>query len=70
MERVKATYLIETPLEVERAATMLADWQSGGTFVPVPGETDELKNRLAARVEKIMKVINDFAGKTEKNRLF
>ena len=53
MERVKATYLIETPLEVERAAANLAAWQSGGTFVAVPGETDELKTRFAARVEKI-----------------
>ena len=53
MERVKATYLIETPLEVEKAAANLAGWQSGGTFVTVPGETDELKNRFAARVEKI-----------------
>ena len=25
MERVKATYLIETPLEVERSASMLAE---------------------------------------------
>ncbi|MFC2037234.1 ribulose-bisphosphate carboxylase large subunit family protein [Chloroflexota bacterium] len=53
MERVKATYLIETPLEVEKAAANLAGWQSGGTFVSVPGETDERKNRFAARVEKI-----------------
>jgi ribulose-bisphosphate carboxylase large chain len=53
MERVKATYLIETPLEVEKAAANLAGWQSGGTFVTVPGETDERKNRFAARVENI-----------------
>jgi ribulose-bisphosphate carboxylase large chain len=53
MQRVEATYLIETPLEVEKAAANLAGWQSGGTFVDLPGETDELKNRFAARVEKI-----------------
>jgi ribulose-bisphosphate carboxylase large chain len=53
MERVFATYLIETPLAVEKAAAALAGEQSSGTFVAVPGETAELKQRFAARVEKI-----------------
>lgn len=53
MERVKATYFIETPHPVEQAAAVLAGEQSSGTFVAVPGETDELKTRFAARVEKI-----------------
>jgi ribulose-bisphosphate carboxylase large chain len=53
MERVFATYFIETPLAVEKAATSLAGEQSSGTFVAVPGETEELKQRFAARVEKI-----------------
>src|SRR3954471_19445712 len=53
MERVFATYLIETPLAVEKAAAVLAGEQSSGTFVEVPGETAELKQRFAARVEKI-----------------
>ncbi len=53
MERIVATYYIETPLAVERAAAMLAGEQSSGTFVAVPGETEELKQRFAARVEKI-----------------
>ncbi len=53
MERLFATYLIETPLAVERAAAALAGEQSSGTFVAVPGETEELKQRFAARVEKI-----------------
>src|SRR3954471_23594565 len=53
MERVFATYLIETPLAVEKAAAVLAGEQSSGTFVDVPGETAELKQRFAARVEKI-----------------
>jgi ribulose-bisphosphate carboxylase large chain len=53
MERVTATYLIETPLSVEKAAATLAGEQSSGTFVAVPGETAELKQRFAARVEKI-----------------
>jgi ribulose-bisphosphate carboxylase large chain len=52
-ERVFATYLIETPLAVEQAAATLSGEQSSGTFVAVPGETEELKQRFAARVEKI-----------------
>lgn len=53
MERIFATYFIETPLAVEKAAAALAGEQSSGTFVAVPGETEELKQRFAARVEKI-----------------
>lgn len=53
MERIQATYLIETPYSVEKAAAVLAGEQSSGTFVSVPGETDELKTRFAARVEHI-----------------
>ncbi len=53
MSRIQATYLIETPLPVEKAAASLAGEQSSGTFVEVPGETPELKQRFAARVEQI-----------------
>jgi ribulose-bisphosphate carboxylase large chain len=53
MERIVATYYIETPLAVEKAAATLAGEQSSGTFVDVPGETAELKQRFAACVEKI-----------------
>src|SRR3954464_13847885 len=53
MERITAIYHIETPLEPEKAAAVLAGEQSSGTFVAVPGETEELKQRFAARVEKI-----------------
>ena len=53
MERITATYYIETPLEVEKAAQILAGEQSSGTFISVPGETEELKARFAARVEDI-----------------
>jgi ribulose-bisphosphate carboxylase large chain len=53
MERITATYLIETPYEVEKAAEVLSGEQSSGTFVAVPGETNELKTRFAARVENI-----------------
>lgn len=53
MERIVAKYFIESPYEVEVAANVLAGEQSSGTFVAVPGETEELKQRFAARVEKI-----------------
>ena len=52
-ERILATYFLETPHDVEYAATIIAGEQSSGTFLPVPGETEELKARARARVEKI-----------------
>lgn len=53
MERITATYYIETPYAPEKAAEVLAGEQSSGTFVAVPGETEELKQRFAARVESV-----------------
>lgn len=53
MERITATYYIETPFNPESAASVLAGEQSSGTFVAVPGETEELKQRFAARVESV-----------------
>lgn len=52
-DRVLATYLIETPHSLEHAAEVIAGEQSSGTFVSVPGETVELKERFGARVESI-----------------
>jgi ribulose-bisphosphate carboxylase large chain len=52
-QRITATYLIETPLEVEAAAAVLAGEQSSGTFVEVPGETEDLRQRYRARVERV-----------------
>jgi 3-oxoisoapionate-4-phosphate decarboxylase len=49
-EFVRLTYLIETAGSPEKLAHKIASDQSTGTFVPVPGETEELKNRVAARV--------------------
>ncbi len=45
-----ATYLIETALPVEQTAEIIAGEQSSGTFLPVPGETEELKARARAKV--------------------
>ncbi|NKK62768.1 ribulose 1,5-bisphosphate carboxylase [Rhizobium leguminosarum bv. viciae] len=47
---ITLTYRIETPGNVEAMAEKIASDQSTGTFVPVPGETEELKSRVAARV--------------------
>jgi ribulose-bisphosphate carboxylase large chain len=52
-QRFFVDYLIETAIEPQRAAEMMAGEQSSGTFIPVPGETPELKARFAARVEKL-----------------
>lgn len=52
-DRVLATYLIETPHSLEHAATVLAGEQSSGTFVAIPGETIELKERFGAQVQRI-----------------
>jgi ribulose-bisphosphate carboxylase large chain len=55
-ERIIATYFVETPHPIEAAAEAIAGEQSSGTFLPVPGETEELKKRFRARVEKITRL--------------
>jgi ribulose-bisphosphate carboxylase large chain len=52
-DRFEADYILETALQVDRAAATIAGEQSSGTFMSVPGETEELKARSAARVERI-----------------
>ncbi len=59
-ERVSARYWIETAFSLEHAAATMAGEQSTGTFLRVPGETDELRERHAARVESIQEL--DSAG--------
>ncbi len=49
-DRIVLTYLIETPGSVEALARKIASDQSTGTFVALPGETPELKARVAAEV--------------------
>jgi 3-oxoisoapionate-4-phosphate decarboxylase len=53
---IRITYLIETSGSVEKLAAKIASDQSTGTFVELPGETEELKNRVAARVVAIRKL--------------
>lgn len=52
-ERVLATYRIETAHAPEDAAAVMAGEQSTGTFIRVPGETDALRERFGARVERV-----------------
>jgi len=52
-ERVLATYWIETPWPLQTAVEVMAGEQSCGTFIRVPGETEELRERFGARIERI-----------------
>ena len=60
--RIEADYLIETPGDPGRVADAIAGEQSSGTFVPVPGETPELKARAAAVVECLAVLDEDVAA--------
>ncbi len=50
---IRVTYRIETPGSIEAMAQKIAADQSTGTFTELPGETEALKARVAARVEQI-----------------
>jgi len=52
-ERIHARYWIETAFPLQKAAEIMAGEQSTGTFVRVPGETDELRAAHAAEVERV-----------------
>lgn len=53
---LSATYLIETPLDPEQVAEVMAGEQSCGTFTRVAGETDALRARARATVESVERV--------------
>jgi ribulose-bisphosphate carboxylase large chain len=55
-ERVHARYRIETPYSLTDAAEAMASEQSTGTFVDLPLETSDIKDRHAANVERITNV--------------
>ncbi|MFS0724379.1 ribulose-bisphosphate carboxylase large subunit family protein [Paenibacillus sp. 1P07SE] len=52
-EFVTVTYQIESPYELAHAAEVLAGEQSTGTFLAIPGETEEIKRRHRARIVSI-----------------
>jgi ribulose-bisphosphate carboxylase large chain len=54
--RIRARYWIETAYPLLQAAETMAGEQSTGTFIRVPGETDELRDRHAAQVESIQEL--------------
>lgn len=58
IDRIIATYLIETPICPEKAALVLAGEQSTGTYIKVPTETEEIKEKFSAKVISV-EVINE-----------
>ncbi|SEL46553.1 ribulose-bisphosphate carboxylase large chain [Roseovarius azorensis] len=52
-DSIYATYWLETAFPLADAAAAMAGEQSSGTFLPVPGESEALKARSAAVVERI-----------------
>jgi ribulose-bisphosphate carboxylase large chain len=60
--RLEADYLVETAIDPRKAVEIMAGEQSSGTFVAVPGETPELKERAAARIERLEVLDEPVAG--------
>lgn len=53
MSRITADYALESPVPLARAAEVIAGEQSSGTFLRLPGETDDLRARSGAVVESV-----------------
>jgi ribulose-bisphosphate carboxylase large chain len=47
---IVCTYYLESVIDPEKAAMIMAGEQSSGTFIPVPGESPRIRERHAARV--------------------
>lgn len=60
---IRARYLLETPLDPEAVAMMIAGEQSAGTFVRVPDETEALRERFGAHVRRV-EVVEERAAPT------
>ena len=52
-QEFRARYWVESPEPIEKVAEVIAGEQSSGTFLALPGETDELKHRSRARVIRV-----------------
>ena len=52
-KRIEADYILETVFDPREVAMLMAGEQSSGTFVALPTETPELRERVAARVESL-----------------
>lgn len=53
MARLIAEYELESPRALTSAAEAIAGEQSSGTFIRLPGETEDLRARSGARVEAV-----------------
>lgn len=53
MGRIFADYELESPKRLADAAAVIAGEQSSGTFMRLPGESDDLRARSGARVELV-----------------
>ncbi|MEZ5647043.1 MAG: ribulose-bisphosphate carboxylase large subunit family protein [Burkholderiaceae bacterium] len=52
-DRIHASYWLETPLDPRKAAEIIAGEQSSGTFLALANESDDLKARSGARIERL-----------------
>src|SRR3954451_15373937 len=52
-QRITATYRIETAYPIREAVETMAGEQSTGTFVRLPGETDEMRELYGAHIESV-----------------
>ena len=53
---VRCTYYLESEIEPEKAAQIMAGEQSTGTFIPVPGESPRIRERHAAQVVEVQRL--------------
>ena len=49
----RARYLVESSVPSDRVAEVIAGEQSSGTFLALPGETEQLKERSRDRVVRV-----------------
>lgn len=52
-EEFRVRYFLESAVPLQQAAEVIAGEQSSGTFLTLPGETQELKERFRARVTRV-----------------
>jgi ribulose-bisphosphate carboxylase large chain len=52
-EEFRARFFVESSYPLEHVAEIIAGEQSSGTFIALPGESDELKERSRARVTSV-----------------
>ena len=53
---VRCTYYLESEIDPQKAAAIMAGEQSSGTFLPVPGESARIRERHAARITDVQEL--------------